>query len=213
MSTARGNADGFVLVATLWVLAALAVLAAYIDGVVADRSSASAPWRLSQLPAGGARPPQHRGDARLPARHRAHEPPCESSSRRSSASSNDPARKGSSLPDARRRRDSRDAVRGLRRPRRGTSFSVQDEGGLVSVNRAGDSPSSPPCSSTPESSPIPTSERIVARVEDYIDSDHTLILNGAEHHDYRAKEGERPPLNWIMASPHELRERARSRAR
>ena len=36
MSVARRNAEGFVLVATLWVLAALAVLAAYINGVVAS---------------------------------------------------------------------------------------------------------------------------------------------------------------------------------
>ena len=36
MSPGRSNAGGFVLVATLWALAALAVLAAYIDGVVAS---------------------------------------------------------------------------------------------------------------------------------------------------------------------------------
>ena len=35
MNALRRGPEGFILVATLWVLAALAVLAAYIDGVVA----------------------------------------------------------------------------------------------------------------------------------------------------------------------------------
>ena len=46
-------------------------------------------------------------------------------------------------------------------------------------------------------------ERIVARVEDYIDSDDTLTLNGAERYDYRQR-GAPPPLNWLMSSPLEL---------
>ena len=47
-------------------------------------------------------------------------------------------------------------------------------------------------------------ERIVARVEDYVDADGDLTLNGAEDHDYR-QHGMPPPLNWIMASPLELK--------
>ena len=46
------NPDGFVLVATLWVLAALAVLAAYIDGVVAadvERAVKARTWLESEL--------------------------------------------------------------------------------------------------------------------------------------------------------------------
>ena len=42
-----------------------------------------------------------------------------------------------------------------------------------------------------------------ARVEDYIDSDDTLTLNGAERYDY-SQLGAPPPLNWIMSSPQEL---------
>ena len=48
-------------------------------------------------------------------------------------------------------------------------------------------------------------KRIVARTKDYIDSDHAMSLDGAESLEYRQK-GMAPPLNWIMASPLELKE-------
>jgi len=84
----------------------------------------------------------------------------------------------------------------------GIRFSVQDEGGLVSVN----APRYPPFSALLEHMGVAPSEveGIVARVEDFIDSDHVLSLNGAERYDYLQR-GEPPPLNWIMASPGELR--------
>ena len=46
-------------------------------------------------------------------------------------------------------------------------------------------------------------EQVVSRVEDYIDADDTLRLDGAERYDYRQR-GLPPPLNWIMSSPHEI---------
>ena len=84
----------------------------------------------------------------------------------------------------------------------GIRFSVQDEGGLVSVN----APRFPLFAVLLEHAGVAASEvrGIVARVEDYIDSDDALTLNGAERHDYQRR-GEKSPLNWIMASPQELR--------
>ena len=83
----------------------------------------------------------------------------------------------------------------------GTRFSVQDESGLVSVN----APRFAMFPALLKHAGVAGSdiERIVARVEDYIDKDDTLTLNGAERHDY-LRRGEPPPLNWIMSSPMEL---------
>ena len=82
-----------------------------------------------------------------------------------------------------------------------TRFSIQDEGGLVSVN----APRSAPFQALLVHAGLFSAEieQVVSRVEDYIDADDTLSLGGAEHHDYRQR-GLPPPLNWIMSSPHEL---------
>ena len=195
MNTARGNAAGFVLVATLWALAALAVLAAYIDGVVgADLRHAIEARRA--LDAEIARRSTEATLVYLLATGRM--------SHRAlileqEQSFTDPFAEEEFQPED---GDGEILVTGaVYAGPQGTRFSIQDEGGLVSVN-------------VPEISLFATllegvgvagsdAERIVARVEDYIDSDHTLSLNGAEHYDYR-KQGEAPPLNWIMASPREL---------
>ena len=195
MSTARRNAQGFVLVATLWVLAALAVLAAYIDGVVAtdvERAVETRGWLASEL------------------------------DRRSTEATliyllstgrmnyrglilEDEQRFSNTLPEDEQLPDHGDGelrmagevYAGLGAIR----FSVQDEGGLASVN----APSSPVFAALLEHAGVAESdvERIVARVEDYIDSDDTLTLNGAERYDY-SQLGAPPPLNWIMSSPQEL---------
>ena len=84
----------------------------------------------------------------------------------------------------------------------GTRFSVQDEGGLVTVNV----PELPLFATLLAHVGIAANdiERIVARVGDYVDKDDVLKLNGAERQDYRQR-GVPPPLDWIMASPLELR--------
>ena len=195
MSTAPRNAQGFVLVATLWVLAALAVLAAYIDGVVAtdvERAIETKGWLEAELD-------RHSTEATLVyllstgrMNHRG-------------LILEDEQRFSNALPEDEQLPDHGDGelrVAGEVYAGLGaTRFSVQDEVGLASVN----APSSVVFAGLLEHAGVADSdvERIVARVEDYIDSDDTLSLNGAEHYDYRQR-GAPPPLNWIMSSPQEL---------
>ena len=191
----RRTEAGFVLVATLWALAALAVLAAYIDGVVAsdvrdaieakralqaeiDRRSTEA--TVLYLLATGRM--NHRGLI------------LEEVQRFADSLGEDellPPRSDGEL------KATGAVYAGLGEAR----FSLQDEGGLVSVN----APRSAHFQALLAQAGLSSSEvaRIVARVEDYIDSDDTLSLGGAERHDY-AQQGREPPLNWIMSSPLEL---------
>ena len=195
MSTARRDAQGFILVATLWVLAALAVLAAYIDGVVAtdvERAIATKGWLEAELDRRSTEATlvyllstgrmNHRG-----------------------LILEDEQRFSNTLPEDKQLPDHGDGelrlagevYAGLG----ATRFSMQDEVGFASVN----APGSPVFAGLLEHAGVADSdvELIVARVEDYIDSDDTLTLNGAEHFDYRQR-GAPPPLNWIMSSPQEL---------
>ena len=195
MTTARRHAEGFVLVATLWVLAALAILAAYIDGVVAtdvERAVEVRDWLDSELDRRSTEATlvyllstgrmNHRG-----------------------LILEDEQRFSNALPEDEQLPDHGDGELGLAGEvyagPGGTRFSVQDEVGLASVN----APASPVFSALLARAGVAERdvERIVARVEDYIDSDDTLTLNGAERHDY-GQQGESPPLNWIMSSPQEL---------
>ena len=196
MSTARRDAEGFVLVATLWALAALAVLAAYIDGVVAsdvERAIMARQSLQSELDTRGTEATliyllatgrmNHRGLVL-----------------EKEQQFSDTLPEDERLPDHGdgELRTAGEVYPGLG----GTRFTVEDEGGLASVN----APSAPLFSALLEHAGVAESdiERIVARVEDYIDSDSVLTLNGAERYDYQQL-GAAPPLDWIMASPTELR--------
>ena len=196
MKAARRDAGGFVLVTILWALAALAVLAVYIDGVVtsdlehviaAKRSLAAELERrdtettLIYLFATGRM--NHLGLI------------LEEEQRFTGS-----LRENERLPDRGdgELRMTGDIYAGLG----GARFSIQDEGALISVN----APRAPWFAALLEHAGIaaPDVAQIVARVEDYIDMDDTLSLNGAEHYDYQQR-GKPPPLNWIMASPLELK--------
>lgn len=183
--------------AVLWVLAALAVLAAYIDGVATDLVE----------------------DARLAKRSLERE-----LDRRSTQATviyllttgrmnhrglilETPQRfftEGARLPD---KGDGELLVTGRVYAGLGdTRFAVQDESGLVSVN----SPERRIGKKRPFASLLryvgierDSVDLIVARVEDYIDKDGTLRVNGAEAAHYSAR-GKPPPPNWIMASPLEF---------
>ena len=190
------NARGFVLIATLWALAALAVLAAYIDGVVASDLRHALEAKRA-LEAEFARRSTEATLLYLLATGRMnHRALILEEEQRFSNSLPD----GEFLPD---HGDGEIRVTGaVYAGPGGTRFAVQDEGGLVSVN----APRFALFGALLEHSGVAASdvEGVVARVEDYIDADSVLTLNGAEHYDYRQR-GEAPPLNWIMASPHELR--------
>lgn len=84
----------------------------------------------------------------------------------------------------------------------GLFFSIQDESGLASVN----APRFPLLAAA--LAHVGASPDVVAtltsRVTDYIDRDERLTLNGAEAFDYRNRDLP-PPPNWYMDSPLELK--------
>ena len=193
----RGNASGFVLVATLWALAALGLLATYINHVVAtdvDRA-------IEEKRAFQAELDRRNTEATLiyllaTGRMNHHALILEEEQRFF-----DPQRDRTASPFRARGelRVTGAAYAGLG----GTRFSIQDESGLVSVN----APRFPPFAALLGHIGLAEDgiRQVVARVDDYIDSDDTLNLGGAERQDYR-RQGKEPPLNWIMSSPMELGE-------
>ena len=203
---------GFVLVVTLWTLAAMAVFAAYIDGVAtADlERAASAKVALERELA------RRSTEATLAY--------LMSTGRMNYRGLMLEAEQSFTDGDGTRGPDRSVGVIGVAGQAYGgvggTRFSIQDENGLVPVNfpRArrfaaalayvGVAPAD--------------IDRIVPRVEDYVDMDDDLSLSGAERFDYAraapesAGQGTTPdttqgdisfpnPSNWTMASPQELR--------
>lgn len=189
------HSAGFVLVVVLWALAALAVLAAYIDGVATSRVEAARLAKRSlerdldrnstqatvlYLFATGRM--NHRGLI------------LETPQRFSDILTED-----ARLPD---RGEGELHVTGRVYAGVGdTRFAVQDESGLVSVN----SPYVPTFASLLRYVGIGRDDvvRLAARVKDYIDTNRTLQMDGAEAAHYLAQ-GKPPPPNWIMASPLEF---------
>ena len=191
----RRRSEGFVLIVVLWALAALALLASYVDGVATshverarlakreieralDRRSTEA--TVTYLLTTGRM--NYRGLI------------LETPQRFSDALPED-----AHLPD---RGEGELFVEGQVYTGLGDiRFAVQDESGLASVN----SPRVPLFAAVLRRVGVAPSDvvRLVARVEDYIDMDRTLRMDGAEAGLYRAR-GEPPPRNWIMASPLEM---------
>ena len=202
MRLARRKAQGFVLASVLWVLAALAILAAYVDGLVAPEVERAALARHSLESELARRSTEATLVYLLATGRMNHRGLVWEEAQRFS----DALAEGEYLPDDGdgELRLAGEVYRGLG----GARFSLQDEGGLASVN----APGSPLFAAllAREGVARPDIERIVARVADYIDRDGDLTANGAEHDDYR-RGGAPPPPNWIMSSPMELRRVARGR--
>jgi hypothetical protein len=80
-------------------------------------------------------------------------------------------------------------------------FSLLDEATLVSVN----SPSFPALDTALRTLNINRARRevLLARLADYIDPDHSLSINGAELYEYRSK-GIDPPSNFLLNTPLEM---------
>ena len=199
-----GSAErGFVLVATVWVLAALVLLADYVDSVVsADRQRARLAKEALQddLDARGTEATllyllttgrrSHRGLLL----ETAGEPNQDISSQAS----------GAVAPPANMIALSGEPYAGLGRMR----FSLQDEAGLASVNKPG-----PVYRAVLRHAGVADSDMagLLPRLRDYIDRDETLVVSGAERADY-AKAGLPPPANWFLAAPLELKKVLGARA-
>ncbi len=184
---------GFILIATLWTLAVLAVVAAYIANVVEsdveraiaargalqdelDRRSTEA--TLLYLLASSRM--SHRGLI------------LETPQRFTPAGENPPASRGDGELTL-----GGEPHTGLGRSR----FALQEENGLASVNLPGD----PQFAAVLRRVGVPRQEIgwIIPRIRDYSDLDDALSLNGAERIDY-ARRNRPPPANWFLATPVEL---------
>jgi len=191
----RPHPHGFVLIAVLWMLAVLSLLAVHIDAVTTARVEHARRAKRSLERTLDQRSTQATVTYLLATNRMNHrglilETPQRFSDRRSEIAA---------LPD---RGEGELHVTGRVYAGLGTTrFAVQDEGGLASVNE----PTFRLFGAVLRWVGIARDDvaRIVARAEDYIDPDRTLRLNGAEAGQYRDR-GKPPPPNWIMASPLEL---------
>ncbi|MDE0368091.1 MAG: type II secretion system protein GspK [Gammaproteobacteria bacterium] len=188
------NARGFVLVATLWVLAGLAALATYIDSMVATDLDRTHLYRQSILDELHRRGTEATLLYLLSTGRMSHRGLVLEEEQRFLEAFDDPE-----LPPG----DGEltmagETYAGLGRMR----FALQDERGLAHVNI----PSSPMLGAVLERAGIAPGDvaRILPRIGDYVDVDNQLTLNGAESFDYR-EQGLPPPANWFMAGPMELK--------
>lgn len=185
-------AAGFILAATLWALAALAIVAAYING-------------FTETNVDNARRTKLMLEAEL--------------DRRSTEATllyllatNRMSPRGLLIENEQRfsdfdtvlddEADSELSLAGVRYAGLGdTAFSIQDENGLVSVN----TPRDPLFGAMMKSVGVsaPDIARLIPRIADYIDLDDRMTLDGAETKAYREAELP-PPSNWFLWTPMEL---------
>jgi len=188
------RAHGFILVAVLWVLAGLAALATYIDGMVATDVERA---RLVQNSIDNE---LHRRSTEatllylLSTGRMSYRGLVLEEKQRFIRSFDDP----SPPPGDGELTLAGEPYAGLG----GLRFSLQDERGLAPLNI----PNSPVLAAVLEQAGVrPADIALIApRMHDYTDMDHQLSLNGAERFDYE-QQGLPPPSNWFMAGPAELR--------
>ena len=191
--TAGADARGFALVATLWVLAALAVLAAYIDGVARDGVARAELGRAALQAELDRRSTEATLIYLLATNRRNYRGVVIDAEQRFPAD----AEAAAAAPGDAELGLAGQTYSGLGAIR----FALQDEAGLVSVN----TPRGRGLAAALESVGISAADaaRIVARAEDYVDLDGNAALNGAERFDY-TRRNLQPPPNWLMATPMEL---------
>ena len=186
--------QGFILVATLWILAALAVLAAYINAV-AEANVAQAAGIKRAIDEDLALRSAEATLLYLLATNRMNYRGLllETEQRFAELSPDDlpPVGDGEFWMNG-------TVYQGLD----GVYFAAQDEYGLVSINR----PEAPPFAALLRWLDVGPADRsrLVGRIKDYVDADHELALGGAERLAYR-RAGRMPPANWIMATPVEMK--------
>lgn len=186
--------QGFILVATLWILAALAALAAYINAVAEanvaqaigikraiDEDLALRSTEATLLYLLATNRMNHRGLL------------LEAEQRFAELSPDDlpPVGDGEFWMGG-------TVYQGIG----GVYFAAQDEYGLVSINQ----PEAPPFAALLRWHGVGLADRsrLVGRISDYVDADHELTLGGAERLAYQ-RTGWAPPANWIMATPLEMK--------
>jgi hypothetical protein len=186
--------EGFILVATLWLMAGLALLASYLDGITEDNVTRAVQVREAMTMELDLRSTEatliyllatnrvnHRGF--ILDRHQTFAD-----------------RFPEELPTT---GDGElwvtdQIYRGLG----DTAFSVQYESGLVSINM----PATHHFAALLRHAGVGRTEtvRLAARLRDYTDTDSALSLNGAEAFDYE-RNRLKPPSNWMLATPLEAR--------
>ena len=184
-STAPANQRGFVLVATVWVLAALVLLADYMDGVVsADRQRAHLAKTALQddLDARGTEATLLYLLATARTNHRGLLLPAADNPQPADAPTSPHMITFAGEP-----------YHGIGR----TRFSLQDEAGLASVNRPGRLYRAALLQAGVKEADV---ARLMPRLKDYVDRDDTLTLSGAEAGEYAAA-GLPPPANWFLIAP------------
>lgn len=191
----KREAAGFILIAVVWTLAALALLAAYIDGVATAQIERARLARTSLGRELDRRSTRATVTYLLATGRMNHRGLILETPQRFSDSLPEDAR----LPD--RGEDELSVTGQVYAGLGDTRFAVQDENGLASVN----SPRVPTFGALLRHVGVARDDvaLVVARVEDYIDPDGALRVNGAEAGHYRSL-GLSPPPNWIMASPPEM---------
>lgn len=187
--------DGFVLVATLWILAGLTILASYI-GSLTDISIQRALQQQSEIESELHRLNTENTLIYLIATNRMNHLGILLETEQRFADDSDDT---NALPMEPVLELTGRIYQGLSDVR----FSLQDETALVTIN----SPRFPMLHAALKSVGIDRNKIITfkARLEDYIDQDQKLSLNGAEFYDYRVKDLA-PPPNYLMATPIELKE-------
>ena len=188
------RSGGFVLVATLWVLAGLTIMASYIDGVTTDSVERATAARLALQRELDRRNTEVTLVYMLATNRKNHR-----------ALVVDTEQQFVEFVEERlpQTGDAEVALTGQAYAGLGEiSFAVQDEAGMVPVN----TPNAPQLAAMLRHVGVSAQDavRVVARVSDYVDIDVNLTLNGAEHFDY-VRRGLPPPPNWLMASPLELK--------
>lgn len=187
--------SGFVLVATLWVLAGLSLLAAYIDGLT-DKNVQNAMYEKQKIVFELDRLSTEATIVYLFATSRMNDRAIVLEEQQYFVRDDgDDAVPGRNLDELR----ADDTIyAGLGE----VLFSVQDEGALAPVN----SYRFPLFTQMLKSIGLTASNQalVKARIEDYVDKDQVLSLNGGEYFEYDRKKLPLPP-NGLMKTPVELR--------
>ena len=193
-SASHRTEGGFILAATLWAIAALTVLAGYINTVATtdvERAQAQREALQDEL---DARSTENTLIYLLASSRMNHRGIVLEREQRFSPPVGQPLKHpgDGTLPV------SGEVHAGIGR----IHFALQDERGLIGIN----SPTQPFLSRALQHVGVSAADaaRLMPRIRDYVDLDDTLSLSGAERFDY-ARARLPPPANWFMAGTPELK--------